>query len=246
MPTFKVNITTVLTLGVSVISLAFTSACSGETANKPSAKSSPSASAPTSSTPAVKLPAVPLESLMLTRADYPGGDGKFVVQDKADIKKDDAERPDPVVTPAVCDEVINEDKKNDDKFDKARTKYSTDTLDADSTVSIGIDGSFAKAEEGAKKCPSVTFEINGITVNADVTFTDVPGAAAEAKKLVLVGHATARGQQVPIQSTILGAYPRGTSVKVSVTRTAEPWTDTDDAFALALLNKQIAKVKEAP
>ncbi|AGM26907.1 hypothetical protein MASS_0305 [Mycobacteroides abscessus subsp. bolletii 50594] len=234
-----------LAAGSTALVMTFTSACSHDSTDQQPTESSPSTSIPTASTPEVKLPTAALESLMLARTDYPEGNGKFLVQDKAAIQKDDAERPDPVVTPAICADVVNEDKKND-KLDEARTKYSTETLDADSTVALGTDGSFAKAEEGAKKCPAVTFEMSGITVNAAVTFADVPGAAVEAKKLVLVGHATAAGQQVPIQSSILGAFPRGTSVKVSVTRTAEPWTAEDDALALALLNKQIAKVQEAP
>lgn len=43
---------------------------------------------------------------MLARTDYPEGNGKFLVQDKAAIQKDDAERPDPVVTPAICADVV--------------------------------------------------------------------------------------------------------------------------------------------
>ncbi|WP_306464771.1 hypothetical protein [Mycobacteroides abscessus] len=135
---------------------------------------------------------------MLARTDYPEGNGKFLVQDKAAIQKDDAKRPDPVVTPAICADVVNEDKKND-KLDEARTKYSTETLDADSTVALGTDGSFAKAEEGAKKCPAVTFEMSGITVNATVTFADVPGAAVEA---------TARRRDIRCADHRLGVHQR--------------------------------------
>ncbi|MEU9806888.1 hypothetical protein [Mycobacterium sp. NPDC050853] len=241
MTTHRVDMSTVLAVGVSVIALAFTSACSKESPNDPRAVQ---ASTQKSDEPSQKLPAGPATGLLLTREDFPAGNGTFSVADKAKLDKDKAEKSKPqTVIPPGCYEFISE---SDGDYDRARAKYDSDTVMAESSVGLGVKQSFDDLQKRAKECASVQMAGDGVEMKANVTVADLPGASVEAKLVKIDGTLGPEGDQITVVSHFAVAHPRGTTVRVEVDQFMNPWTASDDALVLDLLNKQIAKVQKAP
>lgn len=231
----------VLAVGASVIALAFTSACSKDSPDNPPA---PQASSHRPDAPSDTLPTGPATGLLLTREDFPPGEGSFSVSDKAKLDKDAAEKSKPEkVSPPGCYEFISE---GDGTYDRARAKYDSDTVMAESTVGLGIKQSFDDLEKRAKECASVQMEGDGVVMKAGVSIADLPGASTEAKLVKIAGTLGPEGDQITVETHIATAHPRGTTVKVEVDQFMNPWTPADDALVLDLLNKQIAKVQKAP
>ncbi|MGH3724362.1 MAG: hypothetical protein ACRDUS_09600 [Mycobacterium sp.] len=241
MMTLRVDMNTVLAVGASVIALAFTSACSKDSSSNSTA---PEASSQKTAEPVQKLPTGPATSLLLTREDFPAGNGQFSVADKAALDKEAAEKSKPEkVTPPGCYEFVTE---GDGTYDRARAKYESDTVTVESSVGLGTKQSFDDLEKRAKECASVQMEGDGVTMKGQVSVADLPGAAAEAKLVKIAGTLGPEGDQVTVESHIAVAHPRGTTVKVEADAFMTPWTADDDALVLDLLNKQIAKVNKAP
>ncbi|KRQ20269.1 MULTISPECIES: hypothetical protein [Mycobacteroides] len=241
MRTRRVDMNTVLAVGASVIALAFTSACSKES---PSESPAPSSSTQKADEPTVKLPEGPATALLLTREDFPAGNGTFTIEDKLKLDKDKADKSKPEkVNPPGCYEFISE---GDGDYDRARAKYDSDTVMAESSVGLGIKQSFDDLAKRAQECASVQMEGDGVAMKAHVSISDLPGASAETKLVKVGGLLGPEGDQIGVESHIAIAHPRGTTVRIEVDRFIEPWTPEQDALVLDLLNKQIAKVQKAP
>ncbi|SHT98698.1 Uncharacterised protein [Mycobacteroides abscessus subsp. abscessus] len=79
---------TALAVGASVIALAFTAACSRESRETPNDPAASSSSSQQSAEPTVKLPIGPATALLLTREDFPAGNGTFTVEDKPKLDQE--------------------------------------------------------------------------------------------------------------------------------------------------------------
>ncbi|WP_083336140.1 hypothetical protein [Mycobacteroides saopaulense] len=241
MKTRRVDMNTVLAVGASVIALAFTSACSKESPDNPPA---PSSSSQKPDEPSAKLPEGPATALLLTREDFPPGNGTFTVEDKLKLDKEKTDKSKPEkVDPPGCYEFISE---GDGDYDRARAKYDADTVTAESSVGLGIKQSFDELARRAKECASVQMEGDGVAMKANVSVADLPGASVESKLVKVGGLLGPEGDQIGVESHIAIAHPRGTTVRIEVDRFIDPWTPEQDALVLDLLNKQIAKVQKAP
>ncbi|MCV7306299.1 hypothetical protein [Mycobacteroides immunogenum] len=244
MKTRCIDVSTVLAVGASVFALAFTSACSKESKESPDNQSAPSSSSQQPATPTVKLPAGPAAALLLTREDFPAAEGKFTVEDRAQLDKEKTGKPKPEkVNPPGCYDFISE---GDGDYDRARAKYEADTVTAESSVGLGIKQSFDDLAARAQECASVQMEGDGVAMKAKVSIADLPGAAVEAKLVKIGGLLGPDGDQIGVESHIAVAHPRGTTVRIEVDRFIDPWTPEQDTLVLDLLNKQIAKVQNAP
>ncbi|TDH23809.1 hypothetical protein [Mycobacteroides franklinii] len=244
MRTRRVDMSTVLAVGASVITLAFTSACSKESKESPDNPPVPSSSSQQPDEPTVKLPTGPASALLLTRENFPAGNGKFTVEDKGQLDKEKTGKPKPEkVNPPGCYEFISE---GDGDYDRAQAKYEADTVTAESSVGLGIKQSFEDLAKRAQECASVQMEGDGVAMKAKVSIADLPGAAVETKLVKIGGLLGPDGDQIGVESHIAVAHPRGTTVRIEVDRFIDPWTPEQDTLVLDLLNKQIAKVQNAP
>ncbi|AGM26906.1 hypothetical protein MABM_31180 [Mycobacteroides abscessus] len=244
MKTHCVDMGTALAVGASVIALAFTAACSRESRETPSDPAVSSSSTPQSAEPTVKLPVGPATALLLTRDDFPAGNGTFTVEDKPTLDQEKTGKSKPEkVDPPGCYEFISE---GDGDYDRARAKYDADTVMAESSVGLGIKQSFDELAQRAQECASVQMEGDGVAMKAKVSIADLPGAAVESKLVKVGGLLGPDGDQIGVESHIAIAHPRGTTVRIEVDRFIDPWTPEQDTLVLDLLNKQIAKVQNAP
>ncbi|MUM24353.1 hypothetical protein FZI91_21980 [Mycobacterium sp. CBMA271] len=241
MKTRRVDMNTVLAVGASVMALAFTSACSKDA---PSNSPVPESSSQKPEEPSTKLPAGPATGLILTREDFPAGEGSFTVEDKLKLDKDKTGKSKPEkVNPPGCYEFISE---GDGDYDRAQAKYESNSVTAESSVGLGIKQSFDDLAKRAKECESVEMEGDGVAMKAHVSIADLAGASAETKLVKVAGFLGPDGDQIGVESHIAVAHPRGTTVRIEVDRFIEPWTPEQDTLVLDLLNKQIAKVQKAP
>lgn len=224
------------------------SACSSDSSD--SADSSQSAAPAGSAGPTAAELDVRAEDLMLAESDFPGG-SEYVVLDKEAIDAD--EDSDPEITPANCAAIAEMDEGTD-QFDKARVEYTLeDGSSIETEVLLGQNGSLDKVASDIEACPAMTMRgplDNGAELVAEMenSIEDVEGSTVPAKTIVSTGTATVGADSVPITIGSAGAYVEGTTVSVQVTRFgegADTWSDADDAVVVALLNKQIARVREA-
>ncbi|MBT0565672.1 hypothetical protein [Williamsia sp. CHRR-6] len=191
-------------------------------------------------------PDVAATELALAESDFPTG-GKFSVDDKAAIDKDNAADDKPVITPAACEKVGNQDEGD---FDKAKAKWEGEAVQYAVTVELGIDDSFDKVRNDVASCPEMTFtpkpgDSNGVTATLKNRVAEVSGANKPALAVISEGTAKLGTETAAMQLLTIGSYVNGSTVSVSVTKIGGTISDEENAQSVELLNKQIAKVINA-
>jgi len=176
-------------------------------------------------------------SLLLPREDFPDGSGTYEV-----LKQPGQDGP--TVSPVECNIFVNHDTVT---FDQAAAQYEDGAIRVDVVVGKGIADSFASLQEKAGRCASVTLDLDGVGGTGSVKVEKVSATTVDTTATVFTGNLGVDGEQtVPITIKTLTAQPRGAAVTVKVLHAMEPWTSDDDKLALTLLNKQVAKVQNAP
>ncbi|MBB4856491.1 hypothetical protein HNP40_003910 [Mycobacteroides chelonae] len=215
----------ILSVGAISAALILASGCTSVIGGEPRTDGSPG------------LPQGDPSSLLLPRQDFPDGAGTYEVLTQPG---DDG----PTVKPTECNIFVNHDTV---PFDQAAAQYEDGALRVDVVVGKGIADSFTSIEDKAARCGSVTLDLDGVGGTGNVTMERVPGTTAEATESVFTGGLGIDGEQtVEITIKTLTAHLRGDTVTVKVMHAMEPWTSDNDKLALTLLNKQIAKVHNAP
>jgi hypothetical protein len=224
------------------------SACSDDSGD--SADSTTSAAESSSAEATAAELDVRVEDLMLPESDFPGT-GTYVVKDKAAIDADQSS--DPEVTPANCAAIANQEDGTD-AFDRAQVEYEMeDGSTIETEVVLGQAEDFDTVVTQVESCPAMTMRSaldDGTELVAELenSVQDVDGSTVPAKTIISTGTATAGEQAIPITIRSTGAFVEGTTVSVQITLVgdnAASWNNSDEAFLVELLNKQIAVVQDA-
>lgn len=175
--------------------------------------------------------------LLLPRQDFLDGSGTYKVLTQPGSDG-------PSVSPVECNIFVNHDSV---PFEQAAAQYEDGAIRVDVVVGMGVADSFHTLEEKAGRCASVTLDLDGVEGTGSVKIEKVSGTSVDTVESVFTGGLGMDGEQtVELTIKTLTAQTRGATVTVKVLHAMEPWSSDDDKLALTLLNKQVAKVQNAP